>query len=874
MRYELDDKGYILNVFFGCYGSECIEYTGETPEGYETLSLWAENANIKAYKLIDGNLVYDENRDKLLQDICLKETEDNSYTTQKYVNEKLRVSTAVVTDELATETTGNSYIVINDAGNYEIPEFKIQTNTSEIVNVVSSNKNILGIKVLTTTINGVEIIINSDGTINFNGTSTDTIEFDLNGSSTNKEMIFLIKDNINYAISGLTNNVSLSLYSYDGTDRTLVSSSNNETINLSNSFKITQATLNIASGVKFENVLISPQIEIGEPTNFVKHEETTAIGILENGECFIDGLMTYEDTTIIMIDQDVTSNIRYYKYQYLTEKFAEIEVLEGEIRSTVVEIDNTVEGQNQKISEVTQKVGELSSKISEVADVTTSKESLNGTVNLEGINESEPIYVKIHSIGENISYLYPSDNLYPSNNLYPKGRTLRFTNTITDETIDYELPTDLLYYDADNYDEFILDYDMQSCTVNKRVGYNADGTTYVLETPSIIRYTYPKIALTDGDYVVTLLGYSDVYMFVRLMTQNIYTTQFATKAEVSSEIKQTSQEIELSVDKKLTSYPTTTEMNSAINISAENITSSVSKTYATKTDLVNTKSEIKQTTDSITSTVSKKVGNDEVISKINQSAETVGINADKIELSANDVLNLLAGNTINLSSKNIKISSTHLQIGKDGKLKVIGTGSSTDLLRVENSDSSSEFSYMQPMGAGFVGSNGRIDIFAKSGNADFSGIDITDTDGNTIVRGGRIQTPAIRSQKIYSDDNVTNSPNMYITSSGNVRRTTGSSQRWKTDITEEIEERLNPEALYNLPIKQFKYKDDCISENDVRKGKNILGFIAEDVAKIYEPASQYDENGNVEMWNAQVMIPAMLKLIQDLRKEIKEMKGE
>ena len=116
------------------------------------------------------------------------------------------------------------------------------------------------------------------------------------------------------------------------------------------------------------------------------------------------------------------------------------------------------------------------------------------------------------------------------------------------------------------------------------------------------------------------------------MAQNIYTTQFATKAEVSSEISQKADEVNISVDKKLSNYSTTTQMNSAINVKANEITSNVSTTYATKGELNTTKSEIKQTTDSISSTVSKKVGNDEIISKINQSAEAVQINANKISL--------------------------------------------------------------------------------------------------------------------------------------------------------------------------------------------------------------------------------------------------
>ena len=53
---------------------------------------------------------------------------------------------------------------------------------------------------------------------------------------------------------------------------------------------------------------------------------------------------------------------------------------------------------------------------------------------------------------------------------------------------------------------------------------------------------------------------------------------------------------------------------------------------ALETTVTEAKAEIKQTTDAISLEVSKKVGNTEIISKINQSAETVSINASKINL--------------------------------------------------------------------------------------------------------------------------------------------------------------------------------------------------------------------------------------------------
>ena len=442
------------------------------------------------------------------------------------------------------------------------------------------------------------------------------------------------------------------------------------------------------------------------------------------------------------------------------------EILVDKQNQTIQSVVSQTDAQNQKISEVTQTVNELNSKIGDISDITTSKESTNAVVEFEKINQSEPIYVKIHSTGKNISYLYPRDNLYPSDDLFMTVRTLRFTNTTTNEIFDYELPTDLLYYDASNYDEFILDYDALSCEVNKRVGYNADGTTYLLDAVKTIKYDFPRIELTDGDYKIELLGYSNAYLFVRLMAQNYYTTQFATRAEMNSEISQTAEEINSSVDKKLSNYSTTTEMNAAISVKANEINSTVSETYTTKTENTNTlnsaksytdtqvssaKSEIKQTTDSISSTVSKKVGNDEVISKINQSAETVGINATKINLSAADILNLLAGNTINLKSQNIVITSDNFSVDSNGnmtcKSATINNGNLTitsdGLIKQVSEDSGLQLLYMEDNDyKSYIGPN-NISLKLKNGNGS---IDITlmdDTEGNTRIYNHKIYTPEL-----------------------------------------------------------------------------------------------------------------------------------
>lgn len=299
-----------------------------------------------------------------------------------------------------------------------------------------------------------------------------------------------------------------------------------------------------------------------------------------------------------------------------------------------------IEGLADDLLAINIELGKIESSISDIADITTSKESSYGTVSFEKINQSEPIRIEVRPLGTNISYLYPRDNLYPSDDLFMPDRILRFKNTTTNEIFDYELPDDLLYYDADNFDEFILDYDSQTCVVNKKVGYNADGTTYVLSNPQTITYTYPTIELTDGDYTVSLPGYSSAYLFVRLMAQNIYTTQFETRAEARALISETAQSINLSVDKKLSNYSTTTEMNAAINLKANEINLSL---------------EGKLDEEEFTGA--------NIMLAINNDSSSATIKADKIDLN---------GKQINLTSDNITINSNNFSVDKNGNITANG----------------------------------------------------------------------------------------------------------------------------------------------------------------------------------------------------------
>lgn len=308
------------------------------------------------------------------------------------------------------------------------------------------------------------------------------------------------------------------------------------------------------------------------------------------------------------------------------------------INGVVSQVDN----QNEKIAEVLLNVDELNTKIKNVADITMNKETIFANMEMEGINAGNPISIKIYPVGESISYLYPNSNLYPSDSLYSKNRTLRFFNTKTNETYDWELPTNLWFYNSEYKDTLTLSYDANSVVIERRCGVNEDGTIYVLSNSQTETYEYPKnkLNLTDGDYEITLLGYNNAYLNITLMASNIYTSQFATRVEMASEISQKADEINLSVSQR----------------------------YATKNELSNAETQlnstISQTASNINLTVSRKVGKEEVVSSINQSAESIKINANKLNLSGYVTISNLAGaGTTTIDGSNIKtgtISSARL----------------------------------------------------------------------------------------------------------------------------------------------------------------------------------------------------------------------
>lgn len=112
-------------------------------------------------------------------------------------------------------------------------------------------------------------------------------------------------------------------------------------------------------------------------------------------------------------------------------------------------------------------------------------------------------------------------------------------------------------------------------------------------------------------------------------------------------------------------------------------------------------------------------------------------------------------------------------------------------------------------------------------------------------------------------------------------KASGSSKRFKHDITSDINSELDPHRLYDVDVVQYKYNDDYLDKNDQRYQQDVIGFIAEDILNKYPIAADLEDkteittvelkNPRVSDWNFRFIVPPMLKLIQEQNDRIKKL---
>lgn len=248
-----------------------------------------------------------------------------------------------------------------------------------------------------------------------------------------------------------------------------------------------------------------------------------------------------------------------------------------------------------------------------------------------------------------------------------------------------------------------------------------------------------------------------------------------------------------------------------------------------------------------------------------------------------DAINLLAkaGGTIIVNNAFVPASNASLALGKAGSLGwsniYIGNESGVyNGLRMIVGGSNENLCGRDEDGKYIFGNNGSVMYYrAKAVDTTTTGNAFKFTSGNDLASnnttsiwlfGGADSTSRFIGSYMAYNRTYSSAGNMYVTANGIFGRSTSSSQRYKEDIT--VADLSCFSGLYNLPVKKFKYKSGYLCGEDERCGQYLYGFVVEDLVDVLPCAVEHitNENGESvpEMWNSNIIIPALLKLIQDL----------
>ena len=224
---------------------------------------------------------------------------------------------------------------------------------------------------------------------------------------------------------------------------------------------------------------------------------------------------------------------------------------------------------------------------------------------------------------------------------------------------------------------------------------------------------------------------------------------------------------------------------------------------------------------------------------------------------------VLNGKEINLTGDNTTIKSNNFNVDKNGnmtcknatvngkitsndatitggKITISGKGDATDLLRISEQNNTSHFSYIQPIGAGFVYGSSDNAVYIGAGSTSL--VSVSDNNGTTDITGAGIRTPILTQTSLESK---------------------------KKNF-----EKMNDGALEiinGIDIYRYNLK----TENDT--DKKHIGFVIGDKYNYSKEVTSLDNTG-VDTYSFVSLcckaIQEQQEQIEELKKEIEKLKGE
>lgn len=334
--------------------------------------------------------------------------------------------------------------------------------------------------------------------------------------------------------------------------------------------------------------IINPAVDIGDIINIDGKK------VIYQGEMTLNKRFIADIKSKIAIKQKQDTTTRKQSQQVINRKI-QSQIDEENLKLTQLAKETTEN--TEKLTKHEQTIDSISDKVSHIEETTNVVEG-NKTISLGNAVAGELIELHIYGNNDVFSSLKISDDVVLSDDLYLLGDSLIVITDSKGNSKEYELGIeDVLRQKDDVYDEYV--FKDGKAQIIRRI--NEDGTIKADEEIEDLG-TF-SIELFDGTNTLSIKNYTAV-LKAKFAIQNDMTNIYASKVEMNSAINQTAEQVDINVNKKLESYSKTTEMNAAINVKAN----------------------------AINQEVKKKVGEDEIVSKINQSAEEVLIHADKLDI--------------------------------------------------------------------------------------------------------------------------------------------------------------------------------------------------------------------------------------------------
>ncbi len=415
--------------------------------------------------------------------------------------------------------------------------------------------------------------------------------------------------------------------------------------------KTYQCEEGISAGGKTIHIYIENMYDYTALNNFLQKEDNFIYYPLETPEQIIlptVNIPLYEGINHVELVDDLETNtsIKYLKNTPLSEAYA----TRHELKQTETSLQTEIE----------QKVTDSEASIrSEVSGTYTTKEETNTRFDEFSIDNTNMILnsnVPVLTSRQGIVAEYDITESLVEGDYY----TINFYDVYTTAAVIEVWDTDFGSQEAMNISQNGGNYSFTFRATDLR---NTKKHILIYASALVGTFEYSSIKLTHSSKPTFWTGSSQDY-----------STTTEMDAKIDQKVSESEASITSSVSAKFSTKDYTEQLNRNTVEDSRNYTANALKDYTKTTEMTNIiEQKVTESENTLNLEIAKKVNNSDytyakIVEKINNDTSSILIDADRLNLKANDIINLIAGNTINLTSKNIVVDSTNLKITKEGDL--------------------------------------------------------------------------------------------------------------------------------------------------------------------------------------------------------------